>query len=310
MQKFISNYITGCIIPILISGVFTQCRAKPGTEVKTVVTKKMLDAYTEVQYGNMPLIISVPHGGTVAPSSIPDRTCPGITTVTDSYTIELANAIDSVCKADYGFQPFLVISYLKRTKLDQNRDFAEATCSNNAIYSFWKNYHESIDTCISKIVARYPQCLFIDLHGHGHTKQRLEIGYLVNGNSLRNPISIIPSSTSFYHLLQYNNQLTISQLLTGPNAFGTTIGSYGFDAVPSQQIPSPDIGDPYFDGGYNTQRYTDAVYPNAWGWQIECNYTGVRDNHNSRVSFAKAFLKSMMLFYSANTGMQVSSFGK
>lgn len=310
MQKTTVKNIAGIFLVLLVFCAFSRCNDKNITENKSVVTKKMLDAYTEVQYGNMPLIISVPHGGTFAPAALPDRACPGITTVTDSYTIELVNAIDSICKADYGFQPYLVISYLKRIKLDQNRDFPEASCSNSALYSYWKNYHESIDTCISKIIASYPQCLFIDLHGHGHTKQRLELGYLIDGNSLRNPGTIVSSTTSVYHLLQHNNSLTITQLLTGVNAFGTTMTSNGFAAVPSAQIPSPDVADPFFDGGYNTQRFTGATYLNVWGWQIECNYTGVRDNTNSRIAFAKAFLRSVMQYYSNNAGMQPSSFGK
>ena len=270
----------------------------------------MVDAYTEVQYGNMPLLISVPHGGATAPASIPDRVCAGITTVTDNNTIELLTVIDSVCKADYGLQPYFVLTYLKRTKLDQNRDYPEATCSNAALYSYWATYHESIDTCINKIMSKYSQCLFIDLHGHGHTKQQLELGYLIDANSLRNPASIIPSATSLYHLLQQNNGLPIAQLLTGPNAFGTTMATNGFPSVPSQQTTAPGISDPFFDGGYNTQRFTGASYPNTFGWQIESNYTGVRDNKNSWIAFAKAFLQSVMQYYTSNTSLQPASFGK
>ena len=44
--------------------------------------------------------------------------------------------------------------------------------------------------------------------------------------------------------------------------------------------------------------------------QIESNFTGVRDNQTSRVNFAKAFLQSIMEFYSRNTSMQPSTFGK
>jgi hypothetical protein len=290
--------------------IFLDCQKKPVTESNAIVSKKMLDAYTEVQYGNMPLIISVPHGGTAAPVAFPDRTCPGITIATDLHTIELVNAIDSVCKADYGFQPYLVISYLKRIKLDQNRDFPEASCSNTTLYRYWNDYHESIDTCIRKILAAYPQCLFIDLHGHGHTIQRLELGYLIGGNSLRNPSSIIPSSTSVYHLLQHNKTLSMAQLLSATNAFGTTMTNNGFETVPSAQIPAPGISDPFFDGGYNTDRYTNSAYPNVWGWQIETNYTGVRDSKNSYAAFAKAFLRSVMHYFSSNAGMQSSAFGK
>jgi hypothetical protein len=147
---------------ILLFAIFCSfligCNKKDSatTIPKDVVVKKMLDAYTEVQYGNMPLIISVPHGGAVDPSAIADRTCPNIVTGTDGRTIELTNAIDSVCKQDYNIQPYLVICHLKRTKIDQNREINEATCGNSSIVSIWNNYHLSIDTCISKILVKYP----------------------------------------------------------------------------------------------------------------------------------------------------------
>jgi hypothetical protein len=308
-----SKYILSALLAAALCSLNISCKKNTdaGAEpTKDIVTKKKLDAYTEVQYGNMPLIISVPHGGTDDPSNIPDRTCPGITTGTDLKTVEMANAIDSVCRVDYGFQPYLVISYLKRIKLDQNRDLPEATCSNNAITGIWNNYHLSIDSFITKITAKYPLALFIDLHGHGHTKQRLELGYLLTGSELRNPASIVPASTSLYYLVQQNTSLQINQLLTGTNAFGTIMANNNFSSVPSQQDVAPLVTDLYFDGGYNTQRYCSGAYPKVFGWQIESNYTGVRDNQASRVNFAKAFLQSIMQFYNANTSMQPSSFGK
>jgi hypothetical protein len=301
---------------ILFSTIFCSCLSgcnkdeATTTTPKDIVLKKRLDAFTEVQYGNMPLIISVPHGGLEEPTTIPDRTCPNITTVTDSKTIELANTIDSVCKADYNIQPYLVISYLKRTKLDQNREFLEATCSNSSIANIWNNYHLSIDSFITKILLKYSQALFIDLHGHGHTKQRLEIGYLVSGNELRNPSSILPSSTSYYNMLLQNPFLSSNQFLTTPNAFGTLMANKNFPSVPSAQDTAPLATDSYFDGGYNTQFYTSSSYPKVYGWQIESNFTGVRDNQTSRINFAKAFLQSLMEFYSRNTSMQPATFGK
>jgi hypothetical protein len=278
--------------------------------LEDIVSKKKLDIYTEVQYGNMPLIISVPHGGVENPSTIPDRTCPNIVTSTDLKTIELANAIDSVCKADYGFQPYLIINYLKRTKLDQNREIVEATCSNSSIENIWKNYHLSIDTCITKITNKYPQVLFIDLHGHGHTKQRLELGYLVSANELRTPSTIIPSTTSYYNMLQQNLFLSSNQFLTTPNSFGTFMANRNFPSVPSAQDVAPLITDEYFDGGYNTKTYTSSLYPKVYGWQVETYLTGLRDSEANRIIFAKAFLQSIMQFYTINTSMKPTEFGK
>jgi hypothetical protein len=297
------------LIFFLLSFVLISCKKSTDlASVKTIPTKKMIDAYTEVQYGNMPLVISVPHGGVLTPTSIPDRACQNITTATDIYTIEMLQAIDSVCKADYGIQPYYVYTNLRRIKIDQNRELLEATCSNASLAIYWNNYHYSLDTCLTKALAKYPQCLFIDLHGHGHTKQRLELGYLVSGNELRNPTTILPNNTSFFNLLNQNASLTVPQLLTGANAFGTLMANKNFAAVPSLQDAAPLVGDSYFDGGYNTSTYCN--YAKVFGWQIENNYTGVRDNATSRTAFAKAFLQSLMEFYSRNTSMQPSTFGK
>ena len=291
--------------------IFNSCKknATPAL-LNDLVIKKKIDQFTEVQYGNMPLIISVPHGGLENPSTTPDRSCPNITTVTDSKTIEIALTIDSVCKADYGFQPYLVINHLNRIKLDQNREITEATCGNNNLNTIWNNYHFSIDTCITKITKKYPQALFIDLHGHGHTKQRLELGYLVDANELRNPATILASSTSYYNMLLPSSISTGTQFLTTANAFGTLMANKNFPSVPSAQDAAPAIGDLFFNGGFNTQKYTSTLYPKVFGWQIECNFSGVRDNQTNRIKFAKAFLQSLMEFYSKNTIMQPSTFGK
>ena len=49
--------------------------------------------YIEYVPGELPVVISVPHGGALSPASIPDRTVG--TTVTDSNTIELVRAIST-----------------------------------------------------------------------------------------------------------------------------------------------------------------------------------------------------------------------
>jgi hypothetical protein len=272
----------------------------------SIPSKKMIDSFTQVQYGNMPLIISVPHGGELAPTTIPDRSCANITTATDINCIELLQAIDSVFNADYAIKPYYVFTNLKRIKLDQNRDTAEATCSNQAIKKYWNNYHFSIDTCISKILIKYPQCLFIDLHGHGHTKQRLEIGYLTTADTLRNPININANTSSLKNIV--TPSLNILDLYIGSNAFGTLMASRNFPSVPSQQDNAPLVADEYFNGGFNTAKY--CKYANVFGWQIETNFTGVRDNVNSRNLFAVAFTKSIMKYYTTNTAMLVTTFGK
>jgi hypothetical protein len=70
--------------------------------------------YIEYIAGNLPVIISVPHGGNLTPSEIPDRTC-GDETVTDSYTRELAESVRQEIHNITGCTPHVIICHLKRT---------------------------------------------------------------------------------------------------------------------------------------------------------------------------------------------------
>ncbi len=297
--------------------VCASCSCKKKDEIaltqpvreKYIPVTATLDAYTSVQYGNMPLVISVPHGGTLQPPGIPDRTCPGITTVTDNNTIAILLAIDSIAFADYNIKPSWVYTNLSRLKIDENRALPEATCSNPAVYQYWNNYHNGLDTCIGRLLTRYPQCIFIDLHGHGHTIQRCELGYLLTATELQNPSTLTYSGSSLSHGVGIFGGKTIQQMLSGSAAFGSYLFTNGFAAVPAATDPAPAVGDPYFDGGYNTAWYTGNGYPKVFGWQIETNYTGLRDNYTDRVAFAKAFMRSIIAYFNNNTNMPSAGFG-
>ena len=275
---------------------------------KTPVIILQPNPFVKVQYGNMPLVITVPHGGLISPDSIPDRSCPNITTAVDIYTLEMAAAIDSIAKADYGVQPYFITTSLKRIKIDQNRSIDEATCSNPAKADYWYSFHNYTDSCIKKILAKYPSCLYVDLHAHGHTIQRLELGYLISASQLNVPSSINSNSTSFKYLFTANPTLTMQQILTGPNAFGSLMAQQGYPSVPSNAMVAPAIGDQYFDGGYNTARYT--ALNKVFGLQIESNYDGVRASANQRVAFAKAFMNAVMQYHAAFTGLKLEDFGR
>lgn len=255
--------------------------------------------FNEVIVGNIPLVLSIPHGGTLNPSGIPNRSCPGITTVRDSYTIELGRAIQKEFKDTYNVIPYIVINHVSRTKIDPNREIEEATCGNEIMKLSYRKYHEFIDKALKQAVQIHGQAIIIDLHGHGHTEQRLEIGYSLSAQELRgldslSNLNALQAKSSLNNWFQFLTSVGFIDAIAGDHAFGTKMASEGFPSVPSKQDPSPKVGESYFNGGHITRFYTSSSYPKVYGWQIECNNRGVRDNDANRAAFAKSFAKVMM----------------
>lgn len=264
--------------------------------------------WTEFRVGNIPIIISVPHGGNIILDSVPDRTCPDAITVKDNNTRELALEIETEFVKQYGVRPYLIICNLARKKIDQNREIELATCGNNLMRKPWNAFHDYIDTAIALATKQFGKCLYIDLHGHGHPVQRLELGYLLKESDLQeftsdNDVEHFANKSSLKNFMSINKQNNnFKTLLIGANSFGTLMANEGVPAIPSQQDIAPKEGEKYFNGGYNTSRYTSSKYPNCFGWQIETNYKGVRDIKGIPV-FARAFVKVIPQYLKLHTAL-------
>lgn len=262
--------------------------------------------FTEYHVGNSPLIFTAPHGGNISPDSIPDRTCNSPVLGADANTADLAMRIDSACMKVFGCHPHIIICNMSRKKVDCNRTRSEGTCGNTTAALAWDDFHRFADSACKAVTDQYGKGFYIDLHGHGHAIQRLEIGYLLHGSDLRLTDATLNSYADtirfgLHNLLMKNKpSLTLSGLIRGSNAFGTLLAKKAYPSVPSQQDPYPQSGDPYFDGGYNTVRYSSAYSGTIDGLQIEHNYTGVRDSYHNRAVYADSLakvLKDFLLTY-------------
>lgn len=231
------------------------------TTAQYVPGSTYLDAtgYVEYRAGNLPIIISVPHGGNLEPASIPDRTSG--TLIKDSWTKPIGEGMYDALFEQTGCYPHLIINLLHRKKFDANRDIGEAADGNPIVEQSWAAYHDFIDASKAQVVQDYGRGLFMDIHGHAHTIQRIELGYLLSGSELRlsdanlNMVTYIEES-SILTLEGDNIQaLTHAELLRGEDSFGTLLDDKGFPAVPSFTDPFPDVGEDYFSGGYNTARH-------------------------------------------------------
>lgn len=253
------------------------------------------NGYIEYLAGDSPLIISVPHGGDLEPTDIPDRDCEGCSFLRDSYTQELAREIRDFTIQRTGCYPHVIINRLHRKKLDMNRELLEATDSVAASEVYWKNYQDFITAAKDSIVKTFGKGLFIDLHGHGHTKQRIEYGYLLYGSQLRESDSAINTtsrirSSSIRNLAGGNlGDRQHAELIRGALALGTLFADRGFPGVPSRQDPFPLVDDPYFNGGFNTLQHGSNPGGTIDAIQMEL-YSAIRFNTVQRRAFADSFV--------------------
>ena len=278
--------------PAAPSGPVDACR--PAAGVVCFGTSQ----FVEYDAGELPIVISVPHGGTLVPAAIPDRTG---TTVTDLNTIELGRAIAQAFAARSGRSPHVVFSLLRRTKLDANREVGDAAQGNAQATRAWTEYHDFIGLATEEVVRRSGRGLYIDLHGHGHDIQRLELGYLLSAATLARTdadldASGVAAQSSLRRAFPFAH-VSFSELLRGPTSLGGLIARA---AVPSPTAASPGA-DPYFEGGYSTERHT-AVLP---GLQIECNFSGVRDTAANRTAFAADLVAAVAAFLSTHLNLTI-----
>ncbi len=102
------------------------CNLIPQTPLEYTPSKTYWGRNNYVQYiaGDLPIVISSPHGGYLRPSEIPDRTYGVLAADTNSqeYTLEVAHYLKKLT----GRRPHVIINRLHRRKLDANRAIQEA----------------------------------------------------------------------------------------------------------------------------------------------------------------------------------------
>src|SRR5690606_34283931 len=88
----------------------------------------------------------------------------------------------------------------------------------------------------------------------------------------------------------------LSELIRGPNSLGALLAARGYRAVPSPPEPDPD-GQPYFSGGYNTDRHGSGAGGTVSGVQFEHPFAGVRGTPAERAAYTSALVDVLDQFF-------------
>lgn len=278
--------------------------------------------YIEYVAGNAPVIFTAPHGGTLTPSEIPTRTaanCGGsATTTTDLNTDDLVRSMQQKYFERFGKYPHIVIVHLARSRLDANRTNPEAACGDAEANIALDEWHAFIDAAKASALASSPKAWYMDMHGHGHSIQRLELGYLLSGSQLNLTDAALDANSAYedtasVKTMSESAPISLSALLRGTTSLGTLYANNGFRSIPSSTDPRPN-GDTYFSGGDNTRRHACGAEASAFGGvtggnvcgvQIEANYTGVRDNATNWDRFGEATAIVLEQYLGTHWGLQL-----
>ncbi|KAI8333314.1 hypothetical protein BC941DRAFT_434380 [Chlamydoabsidia padenii] len=224
-----------------------------------------LDAAVTVIEGQLPLIISVPHGSLQLPSTIPNRTSGQL--IADAYTISVGQQLSQLVEEHYNASPYVVILNVARRKVDVNRPM-DQSCESTQGKRIWKHYHNVLQKTVDTVKKTYGHGLLLDIHGQAHKEGMVELGYLLTSDTLRSTKkedSTLIQQSSLQSLAARLDKQHASSLLRGNGSFGYAMMMGQHDVDDNQQlsiqvVPSPAHTAPtehslYFFGGYTTERY-------------------------------------------------------
>ena len=225
--------------------------------------------YIVKQEGNIPVLLSAPHGGDLKPKIIKDRQGNSFKTDADTWTIEILKLVNNELKLMWG-TPYYIYSNLHRSKLDFNREFYEATDSNTTLIPIYNSYHDFLSKTSVKVI---PKLLIVDIHGHTHSENMIELGYGIDYTELEELKNI------------KNNRYWTNK------SFGFILNKlYGKAIAYPPANTKPAL---YFKGGYIVQR----IYDNAFCIQIELPQN-IRKFDREKIS--KILAKTIKEFYNLN----------
>ncbi len=256
------------------------------------------NGYVEYVPGTLPVILSAAHGGLLAPREIPDRSY-GVT-LNDANTLDLTLRMRQALIDLTGHAPHMILSHLRRVKLDPNREIGEAAQDDPYAELAWHEFQDWIATARSLVTSQFGEGMYFDIHGHSHDIPRVELGYLLTADELNRTDAALDGlptvRRSSIREIGRTTTLPFSRVLRGAVSFGGLLAAEGVPSVPSPAAPGPGAN-PYWRGGYNTRVHGSVGDGEVIsGIQLEHHFPGLRDTEANRRAYAEKVGRVMREF--------------
>lgn len=192
------------------------------------------DPHILIQKGELPVVISAPHGGREAIPNCPlrvNKSAPQFVTVLDTNSDKLAILIAESVEKQTGKKPWLVVAKFSRKYVDANRPEEHGTES-EAGREVYRRYHAALREAVDWCRALPTRSLLLDVHAQGQDKEVIFRG-TANLSSLKDK-DLAPFAAE--------------------NGFLKGLESAGIKVVPTVSQPT-EKENPSFNGGWITRHY-------------------------------------------------------
>ena len=202
--------------------------------------------------------------------------------MTDGYTKKLTKKLRVELHSRFGAYPYVVVSRLRRSKLDPNRERDQGTFNVPLAAQAWDEYHGFIQQARANITTSHGKGILFDIHGHGKPEQWAMMGYLISGQGLTDG-TFTADQTSIKELVQRSGTGNLESIVRGGTSFGAYLENEGYAAVPSATHLHPN-GASFFSGGYITREYGSLNGGTIDAIQIESPFTFRKNNLDAYVT--------------------------
>lgn len=190
-----------------------------------------------IRHGNLPIILSAPHGGRMPIPGVPDRADKDkkqFAVVLDTNTDELALKAAAELERKLGASPYVVVAQFARKSADANRP-ADGAYESELAKPEYDAYHAALASACAEVRKKWGRGLLLDIHG-----QAAEVDTIFRGTAGGKSLTALAE--------RYGKPA-----LTGPSSLTGLLEKSGYHVDPGTEGAQTE--NPRFGGGYIVQTY-------------------------------------------------------
>ncbi len=222
------------VLPLFVLLLISNARADE--KVEPLIT---------VQKGDLPIILSAPHGGRKAIPGAKAReggaNIAQFVTGRDENTAELTEKLADAIEKQLGARPYVVIARFERKYCDPNRP-AKDSYEDKLAAPHYDAYHAALKAACKEVKEKWGRGLLLDIHGQG-----AKADGIFRGTASGKTVEAL--------LKKFGNPA-----LLGPDSVIGHLARHGYPVIPDPTANTEQIGDEdkRYNGGYIVRTYGQA----------------------------------------------------